>query len=545
VTEHQIPSNAASDPAPGATVTRIFAMGEMADLTRAFDWGGTSIGTIEKWPEVLLLTVNTLLASPHPMFLWWGADLIQFYNDAYRQCLRDDKHPLALGQKGQECWPEIWEVIRPQIDHVMLNGKNVWREDQLIPILRNGRLEDVYWTYAYSPVRDLAGKIGGTLVICTETTTKQMADQSLRQELKRLGDLFQQAPAFFAVLRGPQHVFERLNPLYQQLLGPRSLIGKTVHEAVPEVEVQGFIEILDQVYQTGEPFIGRGTPIKLARLGSEVLEKRYLDFVYQPIRDADGSISGIIVLGVDVTDSKRAEQVVLQTEKLAAVGRLASSIAHEINNPLESVTNLIFLAKSTAADPTTIKYLRTAEDELRRVAAITNQTLRFHKQSTKPKPTPAKDLIDSTLTIFQGRMTNSRITLSRRERAVRSVLCFEGEVRQVLSNLIGNAVDAMNATGGRLYLRTREGRNLSTGELGIVFTIADSGSGMTPETSSRIFEPFFTTKPLSGTGLGLWVSRDIVDRHKGALRLRSSQRQASHGTVFTLFLPFDAASRTL
>jgi PAS domain-containing protein len=322
VTVHQIYSNAACDPEPGSKVTRIFGTGELADLTRAFDWEATSIGAIETWSDALLVTVNTLLDSRHPMFLWWGPDLIQFYNDAYRHCLRDDKHPLGLGQKGQECWPEIWEVIWPQIEQVMLYGKTVWREDQLVPILRDGRLENVYWTYAYSPVRDLAGQIGGTLVICNETTKKHISDRSLRQELKRLGDLFQQAPAFFAVLRGPQHIFERVNPLYQQLLGPRSLLGKTVHEAAPEVEAQGFIQILDQVYKTGEPFIGRGTPIKLARLSSEVLENRYLDFVYQPIRDADGSISGIIVLGVDVTDSKRAEQVVLETEKLAAVGRL-------------------------------------------------------------------------------------------------------------------------------------------------------------------------------------------------------------------------------
>ena len=190
----------------------------MADLTRIFAWDQTSIGPIARWPDVLLITVNILLASPHPMFLWWGPELLQFYNDAYRQCLRDDKHPRALGQKGAECWPEVWSTIGPQIEQVMLNGKTVWQENQLIPIFRDGCLEDVYWTYAYSPVRDLAGNIGGTLVICTETTKKQIAEQTLRQELNRLGDLFQQAPAFFTVLRGPQHMFERINPLYQQLL---------------------------------------------------------------------------------------------------------------------------------------------------------------------------------------------------------------------------------------------------------------------------------------------------------------------------------------
>jgi signal transduction histidine kinase len=543
MTVHQATSNAASDQTPGPTRRRLHGTGEMADLTRAFDWGSTSIGPVDKWPDALLLTVNTVLASPHPMFLWWGSDLIQFYNDAYRECLRDDKHPLALGQTGRACWAEIWPIIYPQIEGVMSEGKAVWKEDQLIPILRNGYLEDVYWTYAYSPVRDLGGCIGGTLVTCIETTQRQIADQTLRQEIRRLGDLFQQAPAFFAVLRGPEHVFERINPLYQQLLGPRNLVGKTVRDAVPEAEGQGFINVLHKVYRTGEPFVGRGVPIQLARLGSDVLDKRILDFVYQPMRDVDGNVSGIIVLGIDVTEAKRAEQALLQTEKLVAVGRLASSIAHEINNPLESVTNLVYLAKVTAVNPQTIEYLKSAEEELRRVSAITCQTLRFHRQSTNPRLTSLTGLIDDTLSTLKGRLVNSQITVSRRERALRPVLCFEGEIQQVISNLMGNAIDAMSTSGGRLWLRTREGNNWSDGERGIVFTIGDTGSGMTPDTACMIFEPFFTTKGASGTGLGLWVSRDIVRRHKGALRVKSSQRPNTRGTIFTLFLPFAAPPR--
>ncbi len=522
----------------------IFVSGEMADLTRDFDWSQTAIGPFERWPDALLVTVNTLLASPHPMFLWWGQELVQFYNDAYRRLLRDDKHPLALGQKGPDCWPEIWPIISPQIDQVMTTGLAIGKEDQLIPIFRDGKLEDVYWTYAYSPVRDMCGQICGTLVTCSETTRKQLAEQTLRQDFKRLADLFEQAPAFFTLLRGPQHIFEMINPPYQQLLGPRSVVGKTVREALPEVEDQGFISLLDNVYRTGEAFIGRSTPIKLARHGSEVLEERTLDFVYQPMRDSNGEISGIIVLGVDVTEGKRAEQVILQTEKLAAVGRLATSIAHEINNPLESVTNLIYLAQQSNVLADTKAYLEAAEIELRRVSAITNQTLRFHRQSTSPKPVRAEELFDSTLSIYRGRLINSQIELLRRDRTLRSVRCFDGEIRQVLSNLVGNAIDAMSGRGGRLLVRSREGTNWKTGEKGVLFTVADNGSGMSGDTASKIFEPFFTTKGFSGTGLGLWVSQEIVKRHRGKLALRTSQRKNRSGTVFVFFLPFDAAAST-
>jgi len=223
--------------ASGARSNEIFGTGEMADLTRSFDWSQTPVGPVEQWPDALLITVNTILASRHPMFLWWGEQLVQFYNDAYRPSIREDKHPRALGQPGRECWPEIWSIIGPQIDAVMTDGIASWHENQLVPIYRNGKLEDVYWTYGYSPVRDSLGSIGGTLVVCTETTEGVVAQRQLQQESQRLADLFQQAPAFFAVLGGPEFVFEMLNEPYQDLIGHRSVVGKSLSEAVPEAQL--------------------------------------------------------------------------------------------------------------------------------------------------------------------------------------------------------------------------------------------------------------------------------------------------------------------
>jgi signal transduction histidine kinase len=514
----------------------IFGSGEMADLTRAFDWSVTPVGRVEDWPDLLLTTVNAILASRYPMFLWWGEELIQFYNDGYRPSIRDDKHPSALGQRGPECWPEIWPIIGPEIEAVMTRGEASWHENQLVPIHRNGKLEDVYWTYGYSPLRDTSGRICGTLVVCTETTEIVLARRQLQSESDRLADLFRQAPAFFAVLRGANHIFEMTNPPYQELIG-REVLGKSVSEAVPEAEEQGFVRSLDDVYQTGEPFVGRGTPLQLARRGSDSLELHYLDFVYQPIRDNKGLVTGIFVLGIDVTESKRAEQVLLQSEKLNAVGRLASSIAHEINNPLEAVTNLIYLAQKAAENPDAKRYLHDAEVELRRVSVIANQTLRFYRQTTNAKLVTASELIDATLPLYQGRFLNSEIIVERRDRTDIAVTCFDGEIRQVLSNLVANAIDAIGATGGRLLVRSREGTYWKTGHKGIVITIADTGSGMSSDTLSRIFEPFFTTKGISGTGLGLWISHEIVSRHQGVLAARSKQFGASSGTVFTLYLP--------
>lgn len=240
----------------------------------------------------------------------------------------------------------------------------------------------------------------------------------------------------------------------------------------------------------------------------------------------------------DIDDRKRAEVALIQSEKLAAVGRLASSIAHEINNPLESVTNLIYLARQNALLPEVQGFLDDAERELRRVSAITNQTLRFHKQSTHRRSMLFDDLLESVLTIYQGRLQNAHVQVEKLFRTAVSIKCFEGEIRQVLSNLIGNSIDAMHQ-GGRLLLRTRQATHWKTAQQGVILTVADNGSGMDRQTQRRIFDAFFTTKDIGGTGLGLWISKEIVDRHEGSLSVRSSQRAGSSGTVFQLFLPFD------
>jgi PAS domain S-box-containing protein len=160
--------------------SRIVGDGEMADLIRGFCWSGTPLGPIEIWPDLLITTVNMLLASRHPMFLWWGPELIQFYNDGYRPSIRADKHPKAVGQRGTECWPEIWSIIGPQIEAVMTSGASTWNTNQLVPINRDGKPEEVYWTYSYSPIRNIEGAVQGTLVVCSETTEQVLSNRRLK-----------------------------------------------------------------------------------------------------------------------------------------------------------------------------------------------------------------------------------------------------------------------------------------------------------------------------------------------------------------------------
>jgi signal transduction histidine kinase len=530
------PSATATPSAPPHDSPRIFGDGEMADLIRNFDWSSTSLGPFELWPDSLFALINTILNSRHPMLLMWGDELIQFYNDAFRPSISGDKHPRALGQKASDCWTEIWHVVGPQLTSVVTRGESIWFADTLVPILRDGRLDDVYWTYGYSPARDEHGQIRGALVVCTDTTASVKARQQLQRESQRMADIFVQAPAFFAVLDGPEFVFEMLNPLYQNLIGPRTVVGRPVAEAIPEAAQQGYLDILRRVYSTGEPYVGHNVPIELERHKTTQREVRYLNFVYQPRRGPAGEVTGIIVVGVDVTEGRRAEQLLVQSEKLVAVGRLASSIAHEINNPLEAVTNLLYLAQLANSDPSVADLLSSAESQLRRVSAIASQTLRFHRQSTHSRAIAAKQLVDETMLLYQGRVVTSRIQVERRDTGSRPISCLEGEIRQVLSNLIGNALDAIQHDR-RLFIRTRDATHLPTGRKGVVFTVADTGAGMTADTLARMFEPFFSTKGINGTGLGMWVSREIIERHEGVLTVRSTRKRPHSGSVFRLFLP--------
>ena len=232
-----------------------------------------------------------------------------------------------------------------------------------------------------------------------------------------------------------------------------------------------------------------------------------------------------------------AQEAVRRSEKLAVAGRLAASIAHEINNPLESVTNLLYLI-ATSNDLQQVKALaRTAEQELARVSEITTQTLRFHRQQTNAVEAPVGDIIDSVLSLFHGRLMGAHIRVRCDYRTSEKIAIFTGEIRQVIANLVQNALDAM-PTGGTLQLRIEDvPRHGRLGTRGVRVIVADSGSGIPERIRGTLFEPFITTKGATGTGLGLWVSKEIIQKHQGELTFRSSESPLHHGTVFSIFLP--------
>ncbi len=254
---------------------------------------------------------------------------------------------------------------------------------------------------------------------------------------------------------------------------------------------------------------------------------------------------------VDLRDQKHSEEVLRRTEKLAAAGRLAASIAHEINNPLEAITNCVYLLDQCELADEPRRYLALVQQELARVSHITTQTLRFYRQSTRPAETDTAELIETVLTLYEARLRDHSIDVRRDFRSVPRVTVYQGEIRQVLANLVGNALDAMvsSACGApvgecRLMLRLRPTRDWRTGAAAVAILVADTGIGMSAATLARIYEPFFSTKGVTGTGLGLWVSGEIISRHHGRVRVRSRQ-QAPSGTVFRLVLPVETVPEAL
>ncbi|GAO43142.1 PAS domain-containing sensor histidine kinase [Flavihumibacter petaseus] len=295
--------------------------GELGELVRNFDWSSTAVGSVEEWPPALRTTVGIILHSGFPMFLWWGDEMIQFYNDAYRPSLGENgKHPIALGQHARDCWPEIWEIIYPLIRKVRTTGESFFLEDQLVPIYRNGKIEDVYWTFSYSAVFD-EDEIGGVLVVCHETTNKvetirklENAQIALQRSEVNLQNMIQQAPVAISILKGPDHIVEIANDRMFELWGkPRSqMMGKPVFDELVEARKEGFEALLDSVYQSGLTYTAYGAPVTLYRNGGTQLA--YVHFVYEAFRDGEGNITGVMVVAVDVTQEMIVRQKLEQSE---------------------------------------------------------------------------------------------------------------------------------------------------------------------------------------------------------------------------------------
>lgn len=275
----------------------------MRDRVASHDWSATALGPASGWSHSLRTLVELMLDSGQPMFIAWGPQRIWFNNDAFVPIL-GRKHPQALGAPASEVWAEAWEHIGPLFDRVFA-GIGVHMDDIQLMLDRRGVEEEAHFAFSYTPARDDDGSVAGLFGVCTETTAQVLAQRNLEAAKQRQRALFEQAPGFIAITHGPQHVFEFVNAAYRRLVGNRELDGKRVRDALPEIAEQGFVELLDRVYRTGQRHVD--THVRVLLQLPDGPSEVFLDYIYEPVRDELGRVTGIFVEGHDVTAAHRAQ----------------------------------------------------------------------------------------------------------------------------------------------------------------------------------------------------------------------------------------------
>lgn len=322
----------------------------MGALIRAHDWARTPLGAPTAWPQSLRSALSICLHSSFPTAIYWGPELRLLYNDAWAP-IPAERHPGALGQPANEVWSDIWSVVGPQFAAVMRDGQGFATFDQLLPMMRGGAVRETYWNYSFTPIYGESGKVEGVLNQGHETTERILFERDREAAAARQRRLFEQAPGFITILNGPTHVFEFVNETYCKLAGRRDFVGKTIREVFPELAGQGFYEWLDEVYQTGERFVAERVPIVLDYPGAPIGE-RYLDFIYEPVTDETGRVTGIFCEGFDVTATHLAEQSLReQSNALETLYTVGAALTGELD-----LERLIQMVTDSGVELTGAKY---------------------------------------------------------------------------------------------------------------------------------------------------------------------------------------------
>jgi PAS domain S-box-containing protein len=523
----------------------------MAARCRAFDWSSTPLGPVEQWPHSLRTMAAAVLASRNPMLLFWGPELVQIYNDAFRPSLGVGtgpaaRHPRALGMRAAEFWTDVWSVVGPQIEGVMTRGEAVWFENLHLPIERDGRLDDAWWTYSYSPVRDDDGRIGGTLVVCLETSAAVRAHTALEAERARsAGILEAMADAHFALDKDFHVVSVNETMARNVALTREAMLGHSIWELFP-----GLI----------------GSPFEVAyRRAATDHEDSHLVHPYgdrrlQLMAEVDAYPTpdgGVAVFWRDITERERAtaereraraDAEAARAEAEAANKAKASFLAmmsHELRTPLNAIGGYAQLMLAGIPIPVTgdqqnyLERIVKSQQHLLGLidAVLTHAKLESGKETYRIGDVSAREVLETVDPLTAPQRAAKRLQYDTSECDLRLVFRADKEkVVQILLNVLSNAAK-FTPTDGRIVVTTE----IPSPGVGAVI-VRDTGIGMTSAQLERVFEPFVQfestlARESKGVGLGMPISRELA-RGMGGDLVASSEPGA--GSSFTLLLPLVA-----
>jgi len=545
--------------------------GEMGELIRAKDWSQSPLGTPETWPQSLQTIVGILLNSEFPMFVWWGKELITIYNDNYRP-IAGEKHPKLLGQSGQEGWTEIWSDLGPLVDSVF-RGQATWSEDQLLNMNRRGYVEETYFTFSYSPIQDETGKVAGLFCACIETTEKVKASRRVNESERNLRSTILQSPVAMSILKGPSFTVEIANQRMYEIWGKGAdtLLNKPIFEALPEARNQGLEELLNRVYTTGEGFLANERPINLPR--NNGVETVYVNFVYEPFRDGDGNITGVVVVANDVTEQvlarrkveeseaqlqKRVQERTMELENLnrelkrtnASLEEFAYAASHDLKEPVRKIHLFTDRLKQELAEqltPAQRSLFDRVENASLRMGTLIEDLLAYSQISKGVSDFEPVDLYKKVQLVLQD------LEVEIEEKKAKIILedlpvihAQKRQVQQLFQNLIGNAlkysregVQPEIKISGEIVLGSQTPVALSKEEAQQKFhliQVQDNGIGFEQEDADRIFNVFTRlhgNAEYKGTGVGLSIAQKVAENHNGYIWAEGKPGEGA--TFFVLF----------